>query len=88
MREVFANHDRVEVVEYSELRPRFDNQADLLVLDVPCSNTGVLARRVEAKYRFDTTSLSSVVGLGRQIIADSIPLLADAGRLLYATCSL
>ena len=88
LREVFADHDRVEVVEHGELRPRFDNRADLLVLDVPCSNTGVLARRVEAKYRFDATSLSSVVGLGRQIIADSIPLLADAGRLLYATCSL
>ena len=77
----------MQVVDPGELRDRFDNRADLLLLDVPCSNTGVLARRVEAKYRFDATSLSSLIGLGRQIIADSIPLLADSGWLLYTTCS-
>jgi 16S rRNA (cytosine967-C5)-methyltransferase len=66
--------------------------ADLILLDVPCSNTGVLARRPEARYRFNEKSLASVAGVQRQIIADSIPLLTDTashrGSILYATCSL
>jgi 16S rRNA (cytosine967-C5)-methyltransferase len=78
---------RVDVVDRSELR-QFDEQADLLVLDVPCSNTGVLARRPEAKYRYGEASLESLVDAQRQIIADSIPLLAPSGSLLYSTCSL
>jgi len=83
----FAGHPRVEVVPHSDIR-RFDGQADVLLLDVPCSNTGVLARRVEAKYRFNPTSLKKLIDVQRQIIADSLPLLASRGRLLYSTCSI
>lgn len=87
LRQQFAEHPRVKIVEYGRLR-EFDNQADVLLFDVPCSNTGVLARRVEAKYRFDAESLKSLTDLQRQIIADSIPLLAHSGRLVYSTCSI
>src|SRR4030095_7183598 len=83
----FAGQSRVEVVQHSDIR-RFDGQADVLLLDVPCSNTGVLARRVEAKYRFNPTSLKKLIDVQRQIIADSVPLLARRGRLLYSTCSI
>ena len=88
LRKVFAGHDRVEVRPLHRLRHELANQVDLVVLDVPCSNTGVLARRVEAKYRFSDDGIGSLVDLQRQIVADSIPLLAESGWLLYATCSL
>lgn len=89
----FADHPRVQVVSHNKLRDQFLHKADLVVLDVPCSNTGVLARRHEAKYRFSNESLESLVNLQRQIIADAIPLLQDGstgvrGRILYATCSM
>ena len=61
---------------------------DLILLDVPCSNTGVLARRVEAKYRFSARSLRSLVDLQRQIIADSLRLASSRGWLMYTTCSI
>jgi 16S rRNA (cytosine967-C5)-methyltransferase len=94
LRATFAAHPRVKVVSADKLREQFVRQADLVVLDVPCSNTGVLARRPEAKYRFSPESLQSLVDLQRQIIADSIPLLRDGtdgprrGMILYTTCSL
>jgi 16S rRNA (cytosine967-C5)-methyltransferase len=87
LRATFANHPRVCVVEHSSIMS-CAGRADLLVLDVPCSNTGVLARRFEAKYRFSATSLNDLTQVQRQIIADALPLLADDGRLLYSTCSL
>lgn len=83
----FAGHPRVEVVKPGDLSEH-NARADLVVLDVPCSNSGVLARRPEARHRLDGEHLRSLIDLQRQIIADAIPLLAPAGRILYATCSL
>lgn len=62
--------------------------ADLILLDVPCSNTGVLARRPGAKYRYSQRAMESLVHLQRSIIDAALPLLARPGHLLYSTCSL
>lgn len=61
---------------------------DLLVLDVPCANTGVLPRRAEAAHRLSPMSLQSLVSLQRRIVEEHLPLLKPGGSLLYATCSL
>ncbi|MCH7849243.1 MAG: hypothetical protein IIB53_12865 [Planctomycetes bacterium] len=87
LRAVADRTARLEVVEPGRMRDLV-GQVDLLVLDVPCSNTAVLARRPEAKYRFGPDSLSQLVDLQRQIIADHLSLLAESGHLLYSTCSL
>jgi 16S rRNA (cytosine967-C5)-methyltransferase len=87
LREVFRGHDRVLPMEPEGLL-EFAGRADLVVADPPCTNTAVLARRVEAKYRFGPGSLEKLVGLQRQIIADALRLLAGSGHLLYSTCSL
>jgi 16S rRNA (cytosine967-C5)-methyltransferase len=83
-----GRHDpKMTVVGFSELL-RMTEPFDLIVLDVPCSNTGVLARRVEAKYRANDEAIARLVDMQRQIIADTVRLLAPGGHLLYATCSL
>ncbi len=93
LQRTFGDHPRVKVVTLEDLEPWF-GRAELVVLDVPCTNTGVLARRVEARYRFDDQRLGELVSRQRQIIADSVRLLApvrkggERGRILYATCSL
>lgn len=88
LRSVFQGHDRVTVAGVRATLRANVGRADLVLLDVPCSNSGVLARRPEARYRADEEHLRSLVDLQRQIVADSIPLLADGGRILYATCSI
>jgi 16S rRNA (cytosine967-C5)-methyltransferase len=89
---VFKESEQVRVLEPAEIREQCLEKADLVLLDVPCSNTGVLARRPEARYRFSAASIESVTAAQRQIIADSIPLLATGaggrGKILYSTCSL
>jgi len=61
---------------------------DLVLLDVPCSNSGVLARRAEAKYRLTGKSIEQLVALQRSIVERVAPAIARDGTLLYATCSI
>lgn len=83
----FAGHDRVKVVKPGEFVQRI-GQVDLLVLDVPCSNTGVLPRRPQARYRFQDTRLKSLTRLQKEIVEEASVLLAPGAHLLYTTCSL
>ncbi len=81
---------RVQVVTPDRLID-FVGAADLVLLDVPCSNTGVLPRRPEARYRYDRARLDQLTAIQRQIIADSLRLIRGdrrQGRILYSTCSL
>ncbi len=87
LRRVFAGHPKVRVVTPDDMREAI-GRADLLVLDVPCSNTGVLPRRPEARYRFDTNTLKDIATLQRRIIRETEPFLAPDGAILFATCSL
>jgi 16S rRNA (cytosine967-C5)-methyltransferase len=61
---------------------------DLVVADVPCSNSGVFARRPEAKYRYDEKHIASLVELQRSIVRDGVAVLNRGGCMLYATCSI
>lgn len=88
LRETFGVGGQVMVMTMPELRGRWAGRADLVLLDVPCSNTGVLARRAEARYRAGSGAMERLLGTQKQIIADAIPLLALRGVILYSTCSL
>jgi 16S rRNA (cytosine967-C5)-methyltransferase len=83
----FESHAHVKVTTPEGLR-RVVGKVDLLVLDVPCSNTGVLCRRPEAKYRFSRPRLDSVVALQRRILEEHRPFLSPGGSVLWSTCSL
>ncbi len=87
LRELADEHPRIEAVPLKRIR-EFDGRANLLVIDAPCTNTGVLGRRPEAKYRYRTATVEELAGVQRQLIADAIPLLAPGAWLLYATCSI
>jgi 16S rRNA (cytosine967-C5)-methyltransferase len=61
---------------------------DLIVLDVPCTNTGALARRPEARYRASHKSLLALAAVQREILSNAVRLAGPATRMLYSTCSI
>jgi 16S rRNA (cytosine967-C5)-methyltransferase len=61
---------------------------DVVLVDAPCSNSGVFARRPEAKYRYNKKTLDSVIELQRSILKEAVEVLQPRGFLLYATCSI
>ncbi|MCB9892746.1 MAG: hypothetical protein H6833_13925 [Planctomycetes bacterium] len=71
-------------LEEEALRAPFD----VVLVDAPCSNTGVLARRVEARWRFDEAGLERYAATQFEIAADAARFVRPGGHLVYATCSI
>lgn len=83
-----AANPRVRALPPQELFRATAGRADLVLLDVPCSNSGVLARRPEARYRFNKARTKSLLELQQKIADPAIGLVAPKGAVLYATCSI
>jgi 16S rRNA (cytosine967-C5)-methyltransferase len=60
---------------------------DWVLIDAPCSNSGVLCRRPAARYRQTEAHVASLARLQETILRDTLPALAPGGKLVYATCS-
>ena len=61
---------------------------DAVLLDAPCSNTGVLRRRPDAKWRLRSESIGITAELQRTLLARAAALVRPGGRLVYSTCSI
>ena len=68
--------------------PEWLNHFDAILLDVPYSNTGVLRRRVDARWRIQLSDITDLVELQSKILKNAIPCLKPGGRLVYSTCSI
>jgi 16S rRNA (cytosine967-C5)-methyltransferase len=58
------------------------------LVDVPCSNTGVLGRRPEARWRLKPDDLRHLVHLQTQLLRQGCELVRPGGKVVYATCSI
>lgn len=72
----------------SEGKAPFRGKFDCVLADVPCSNTGVLSRRVEARWRITKKTIEQLTILQYSILKTGSSLLKPNGILVYSTCSI
>ena len=58
-----------------------------ILVDAPCSNSGVLRRRPDARWNWSEEKLAALVKLQAEILDRAAALLAPGGTLVYSTCS-
>jgi 16S rRNA (cytosine967-C5)-methyltransferase len=61
---------------------------DRVLIDAPCTNTGVMRRRVDLRWRLRPESFSRMRTEQLGIVRATIPLLKEGGVLVYSTCSM
>jgi 16S rRNA (cytosine967-C5)-methyltransferase len=78
-----------KIVTASATESPFEQSSfDIVLIDVPCSNTGVFRRRPDALWRFSDQSLADVVKVQKAIFDSAATLVKPGGQLVYSTCSL
>lgn len=68
--------------------PAPEKKYDWILLDAPCSNSGVLRRRVELRWRIREDECLELAKVQLNLLRQARALLKDDGKIIYSTCSL
>jgi 16S rRNA (cytosine967-C5)-methyltransferase len=80
----------VSIIAYEQ----FEHQAveigpfDAILLDVPCSNTGVLAKRIETRYRLNPKAIEQLANTQMDLLRKAVTMIKPGGKICYSTCSI
>jgi 16S rRNA (cytosine967-C5)-methyltransferase len=79
---------RVRLLEIAAEGPPPPGPFEGVLVDAPCSNTGVLAQRPEARWSFGSLRRTALARLQERLLDQAAECVAPGGRLVYATCSI
>ncbi|MHB8170057.1 MAG: 16S rRNA (cytosine(967)-C(5))-methyltransferase RsmB [Thermincolia bacterium] len=71
-----------------QLPDQWKEQADLVLVDVPCSGLGVLRRRPDARWRKEAQDLPAIQKLQLEILMAAAQCVKPGGTLVYSTCTI
>ncbi len=83
-----AGARNVQVREAGASLDDLAGRMDAVLIDAPCTGTGVWRRRPDAKWRLTDRALAERVGEQAALLADAVRYVKPGGRLIYVTCSL
>lgn len=86
------NRSRLEAhnlfVAVGDARMPVVRNADVVLIDVPCTGTGTFRRHPDARWRLKISDLSVMSALQRTILRAAANVVRPGGLLIYSTCSL
>jgi 16S rRNA (cytosine967-C5)-methyltransferase len=93
MRLITENAQRMELHNIYRLQcdgrfPPFTGQFDKVLLDAPCSATGVMHRHPDARWLKRESDLEGLIKLQRELLDSAARQVVSGGVVVYATCSL
>ncbi len=65
-----------------------EEKFDRVLLDAPCSGTGVLSRRAELRWRLSPNDITTLAKTQRELLDNATRLVKDEGIIVYSTCSI
>ena len=88
-----ARRNKISIIETREITStkvvkRLEESADAVLLDVPCSGSGVIGRNPDTKYRLNQESFDQLLKTQEDILRVYSKMVKHGGRMVYATCSL
>jgi 16S rRNA (cytosine967-C5)-methyltransferase len=80
--------DGVQIRPALPAAPELSAQFDRILVDAPCSNTGVMRRRVELRWRIQPAEIERLRRVQLDLLRQAAARLKPGGSLVYSTCSL
>lgn len=77
----------IDIVPYEDVF-NSQSQIDRVLLDVPCSNTGVLAKRIEVRYRINPQKITELATKQSELLRTAAGMIKRGGKICYSTCSI
>lgn len=77
----------VETILTSHLSP-LTSHFDKILVDAPCSNTGVMRRRVDLRWRIKPEEIERLRNTQLELLRQAATVLKPGGVMVYSTCSL
>ena len=75
----------VEIMDYEQIEGM---EFDCVFLDVPCSNTGVLAKRIEMRFRLELGAITELAKTQGELLEKAVSMIKPNGTICYSTCSI
>lgn len=81
------NLTNIKIVAADGSKITLDEKVDKVLLDAPCSGTGVLNRKSDIKYKKQEKDIHELAKIQRALLDHAVKLLKPGGEIVYATCS-
>jgi 16S rRNA (cytosine967-C5)-methyltransferase len=94
LRRVFENIERLGLANVAVVEadgrslPDLGGPFDYALVDAPCSNTAVLRRRLEARWRVTEAGLAELSRLQYELARSAAAALKPGGKMVYSTCTM
>ncbi|MES2763820.1 MAG: RsmB/NOP family class I SAM-dependent RNA methyltransferase [Bacteroidota bacterium] len=86
-RRATASNIEPRLIEGSKTIKRLENSADRVLLDVPCSGSGVIKRNPDAKWKLNLDFIERTKAIQQKILSEYSNMTKKGGQLVYSTCS-
>ncbi len=84
---VKSGYDNVETKPYSEVILK-SGKYDAILIDAPCTGTGVLSRRPDLRWRRIPAEIKRMSAVQLQLLKYAADRIKAGGRIIYSTCSI
>ncbi len=78
----------IRLIDSAKIIKRLASSCDVVLIDAPCSGTGVLRRNPDAKWKLKHEFMEQIIQTQSQILQDYSGMVRNPGRLIYVTCSI
>lgn len=83
----FLQNIETRLIEGQKTIKRLADSADRLLLDVPCTGSGVFRRNPDSKYRWEQEDFQRIYDLQKEILSTYSKMVKVGGKMVYSTCS-
>ena len=79
---------RPQVWDARTFDPEMEEEADVVLADLPCSGLGVMGRKSDIRYNLRQDQIGELITLQRRILENAWRYVKPGGQLIYSTCTL